>query len=78
MDSGFDFVAVLVGGGVLTFAAVAILEMVKTGRARRAQESIERERRAELIRGEGPSPSSPPPALTATRREDPSGESRRI
>ena len=77
MDSGLEFLAVVVLGSIFTFPVVAILEMVKTGRARRAQESVERERQAELMKGEVPSPSSPAREPMAARREDPSGESRR-
>jgi hypothetical protein len=41
MSPGVEFAVVLVGGCVTTFFALAILEMVREGRARRAQDSLE-------------------------------------
>ena len=41
MSPGVEFAVVLAGGCITTFFAVAVLEMVRQGRARRAQDRLE-------------------------------------
>ena len=41
MSPGVEFAVVLAGGCITTFFAVAILEMVRQGRARRSQDRLE-------------------------------------
>ena len=55
MSPGVEFAVVLAGGCVTTFFALAILEMVRQGRARRAQGSLEATEDAQrLQRGSPP------------------------
>ena len=71
MDSGLEFLAVIAGGGVVTFVAVAILEMIKKGRALRARPTIEEERTAQrLDSGAAPPFSDAVREPTIAQRED--------
>ena len=49
MSPGVEFAVVLAGGCVTTFFALAILEMIRQGRARRAQSSLDTSHDAQRV-----------------------------